>query len=313
MIGKKKTVKRRSSSSAYREAKVFFEQKRRLKHFLRDASFIIVGILSAGFGLKGFLLPNHFIDGGATGISLLISAVSNVSLSLLIVAINIPFVILGYKVIGRIFAIRTALAIVGLAIFITAIPYPIVTQDKLLVAVFGGFFLGVGIGLAVRGGCVIDGTEVLALYLNRKFSISMGDVILIINIFIFGAAAYVFSFETALYSILTYMAASKTVDFIIEGIEEYTGVTIISTKSEEMRKMIIADMGKGVTIYKGKRGFGKHGDQLGEMNIVFTVVTRLEINKLNAFVENIDPNAFVIMSSIKDIKGGMIKRRPLKE
>lgn len=312
MIRKKK-VGRRTSTTAYREAKDFFEQKRRIKHFLRDASFIIVGILSAGFGLKGFLMPNHFIDGGATGISLLVTALTKIPLSILIIAINIPFVILGYKVIGRIFGIRTGLAILGLALFITIIPYPAVTQDKLLVAVFGGFFLGAGIGLAVRGGCVIDGTEVLALYLNRKFSISMGDIILVINIFIFGAAAYVFSFETALYSILTYMAASKTVDFIIEGIEEYTGVTIISTKSEEMRKMIIADMGKGVTIYKGKRGFGKHGDQLGEMNIVFTVVTRLEINKLNAFVEDIDPNAFVIMSSIKDIKGGMIKRRPLKE
>ena len=236
-------------------------------------------------------MPNHFIDGGATGISLLVTALTKIPLSILIIAINIPFVILGYKVIGRIFGIRTGLAILGLALFITIIPYPAVTQDKLLVAVFGGFFLGAGIGLAVRGGCVIDGTEVLALYLNRKFSISMGDIILVINIFIFGAAAYVFSF----------------------GIEDYTGVTIISTKSEEMRKMIIADMGKGVTIYKGKRGFGKHGDQLGEMNIVFTVVTRLEINKLNAFVEDIDPNAFVIMSSIKDIKGGMIKRRPLKE
>lgn len=302
----------KNSLSAYKEAKSYFERRRKLKLATRDYLFIVLGILSAGFGLRSFLIPNHFIDGGATGISLLINQVSGIPLAGLLVVINAPFVILGFKIIGKSFSFRTACAIAGLALCVSIIPYPHITQDKLLVAVFGGFFLGAGIGLSVRGGAVIDGTEVLAIYLSRKAGTTMGDIILIINIFIFSVAAYLLSVETALYSVLTYLAASKTVDFIIEGIEEYTGVTIISSKSEEMRQMIISDMGRGVTIYKGKRGFGRHGESLGDIDVVFTVITRLEINKLNALIENIDAHAFVVKSSIKDIKGGMIKKRPLQ-
>jgi uncharacterized membrane-anchored protein YitT (DUF2179 family) len=195
---------------------------------------------------------------------------------------------------------------------ITFVHFPILTSDKLLVAVFGGTFLGAGIGFAMRGGGVLDGTEVLALFLSRKTGLTIGDIILAINILIFLVAAWLLSIETALYSILTYLSATKTIDFIIEGIEEYMGVTIISAKSEELRVMIIEKLGRGVTLYAGKRGFGKHGDALASIDIVYTVITRLEIAKLNAEIERIDPNAFVIMSSIKDTKGGMIKKRPLK-
>ena len=178
-------------------------------------------------------------------------------------------------------------------------------------AVFGGFFLGAGIGLSVRGGAVIDGTEVLAIYLSRKLRTTIGDIIIAINVVIFSAAVYFLSVEIALYSMITYLAASKTLDFIIEGIEEYIGVTIISTHSEEIRQMIIDKMGRGVTIYSGKRGYGKKGEA-NEVDIVYSVVTRLELNKFNTEIEKIDPSAFVVMSSIKDTKGGMIKKRPLK-
>jgi uncharacterized membrane-anchored protein YitT (DUF2179 family) len=211
---------------------------------------------------------------------------------------------------GKVFAIKTSLAITGLAVCLATVSFPDITQDNLLVAVFGGFFLGAGIGLAVRGGAVIDGTEVLAIYLSRKFGTTIGDIIIIINVIIFSAAAHFLSIEIALYSMITYLSASKTLDFIIEGIEEYIGVTIISTHSENIRKMIIEILGRGVTIYNGKRGFGKTGDTR-EMDIVYTVVTRLELNKLNIEIEKIDPNSFVVMSSIKDTKGGMIKKRPL--
>ena len=299
------------AASSYQRAKNYREFLISLKRHIKDAFLIIAGIFSASFGFKGFLLTNHFIDGGATGISLLTSAVTGIPLYLLIICINIPFVLLGYIVMGKQFAFKTALAISGLALCVAVVHFPDVTKDNLLVAVFGGFFLGAGIGLSVRGGAVIDGTEVLAIFLSRKFGTTIGDIIIVINILIFSAAAWLLSIETALYSMITYLAASKTLDFIIEGIEEYTGVTIISSHSEEIREMIVNKLGRGVTIYSGKRGYGKRGEA-SEMDIVYTVVTRLELNKLNTEIEKIDPYSFVVMNSIKDTKGGMIKKRPLK-
>ncbi len=297
--------------SSYEMAKGLWELKITILQSLRDICLILLGICSAAFGLKGFLLPSNFIDGGATGISLLISAIFHLPLYWLIIIINVPFVFLGYKVIGRSFAVKTALAITGLAVGVATLNFPEVTHDKLLVAIFGGFFLGAGIGLAVRGGGVIDGTEVLAIYLSKKFSTTIGDVIVFINIIIFSTAAYFLSIEAALYSLITYLSASKTLDFIIEGIEEYTSVTIISSHSGEIREMIINRMGRGVTIYNGKSGFGKSGETRN-VDIIFTVVTRLELNKLKTELLKIDPNAFIVMSSVKDTKGGMIKKRPLK-
>jgi uncharacterized membrane-anchored protein YitT (DUF2179 family) len=299
------------SFSNYIIAKTYRNLILTIKSHTKDTILIILGIFSASFGFKGFLLSNHFIDGGATGISLLISAITSLPLYLLIVCVNIPFIILAYNILGKTFAIKTSLAITGLAVCLATVTFPDITQDNLLVAVFGGFFLGAGIGLSVRGGAVIDGTEVLAIYLSRKFGTTIGDIIIMINVLIFSTAAYFLSIEIALYSMITYLSASKTLDFIIEGIEEYIGVTIISSHHEEIRQMIIQIMGRGVTIYNGKRGFGKTGDTR-EMDIVYTVVTRLELNKLNIEIEKIDPNSFVVMSSIKDTKGGMIKKRPLQ-
>lgn len=279
--------------------------------FIKGLLFVGTGIISAAFGLESFLLPNRFIDGGATGISLLVSEVTGIPLALLIALVNIPFIIMAIRSINPGFAIRTALAITGLALTLAFVTFPEITHDKLLVAVFGGFFLGAGIGLSVRGGAVIDGTEVLAIFLSRKLRTTMGDIILIMNIMIFGAVAYLISIESALYSMITYLVASRSLDFIIEGIEEYTGVTIISTHSESMRKMIIETMGRGVTVYNGRRGYGKKGEAM-EIDIVYTVVTRLELSRLNNEIERIDPDSFVVMSSVKDTRGGMIKKRHLK-
>ena len=296
--------------SAYEQAKAFRRLKLSVTTAVKDFLLIAGGIVSASFGLESFLLPNDFVDGGATGISLLLAEISKVPISLLLVLINIPFVIIGARVIGKMFALKTALGIAALALVVAFVHFPVVTHDKLLVSVFGGFFLGGGIGLSVRGGGVIDGTEVLAIFLSRRLGITIGDVILLFNIFIFSAAAYVLNIETALYSVLTYLSASKTVDFIIEGIEEYTGVTIISPKHDEIRKMIVEVLGRGVTVYKGRRGFGRTGESAAEKDIVYTIVTRLEVSRLNAEIEKIDSRAFVVMSSVKDTKGGMIKKRP---
>lgn len=300
----------RDHYTSYALAKGYREFMIMAKRHVKDFFLIAIGIGSASFGFKGFLLTNHFIDGGATGISLLISALTSIPLYQLIIAINIPFVIMAYNIMGRQFAVKTALAITGLSIVLATAHFPNVTNDNLLVAVFGGFFLGAGIGFAVRGGAVIDGTEVLAIYLSRKFGTTIGDIIIIINVMIFMAAAYFLGVEVALYSMITYLAASKTLDFLVEGIEEYTGVTIISSKSEEIRLMIIEKMGRGVTVYSGKRGFGKRGES-NEIDIIYSVLTRLELNKLHTELEKIDPNAFVVMNSVKDTKGGMIKKRPL--
>lgn len=299
------------SYSPYELAKGYKEFWITIRQYVRDIVLMTVGIFSAAFGFKGFLLTNRFIDGGATGISLLISALTHIPISLLIICVNIPFIILGYHVVGRDFAIKTGVAIAGLSACLATVTFPNVTNDNLLVAVFGGFFLGAGIGLAIRGGAVIDGTEVLAIYLSRKLGTTIGDIIIIINFFIFSAAAYYLGIEIALYSMITYLSASKTLDFLVEGIDEYTGVTIVSPRNQTIRLMIVEKMGRGVTVYGGSSGYGRRGETK-EVDVVYTVVTRLELSKLNAEIEKIDPNAFVVMHSVKDTKGGMIKKRRLK-
>jgi uncharacterized membrane-anchored protein YitT (DUF2179 family) len=285
--------------------------RRRMRRGGLQVGLIVAGVFSAALGLKGFLLPNEFIDGGVTGISLLLNQLTGLSLSALIVIINIPFIIMGYYQLGRGFALRTLAAILGLALVLLVISFPVIATDKLLIAVFGGFFLGAGIGLAIRGGAVLDGTEILAVYISKKTPLSVGDIVLVINILIFGVAAMLLSITTALYSILAYLSAAKTMDFIIEGIEEYTGVTIISQHSDEIRRMITEKLGRGATLYMGKRGFGSRGEHLESLDIIFTLVTRLEVSRLTDEIDRLDPQAFVVMSSVRDTKGGLVKRRPL--
>ncbi len=301
---------REEQISSYKKTKQRMQQRRTRWNNVRSVLFMSLGILSAGFGLEGFLIPNGLIDGGVTGISLLTNQQTGISLSILIVLINVPFILLGWKQIGKAFSIKSIICIGVLAILIVVVPYPVITNDKVLIAVFGGFFLGAGIGLTIRGGAVIDGTEILAIHLSRRRSISVGDFIMLFNILIFSVAAWLHTIEMALYSILTYMAAAKTIDFILDGIEEFTGVTIISPHTEVIADIIKHKMGHGLTIYTGNKGFGKHGDQ-HNTEIIYTVVTRLEISRLRQEVEKIDPNAFIVMQSVNDAHGGMVKKRPL--
>ncbi|MCC8423459.1 YitT family protein [Mucilaginibacter sp. UR6-11] len=272
---------------------------------------IAVGIASAAFGLKGFLIPNEFIDGGVTGISLLISSITGWPISILILVINIPFIWLGYKRIDKLFAIKTLVAITLLSLILYFVSFPLVTNDKLLTAVFGGFFLGTGIGLAMRGGSVIDGTELLAVYINPRSVLSIGQIILVINIFIFGVAAFFLGIESALYSILTYLAATQTINYIVQGFDEFTSVTIVSPKSELIKNVIMRHLHRGVTIYKGERGFGKTEIVDKQVDIIVTVITRLEVQRLVARVQQIDPTAFIVTNSVSEVRGGLIKRQPL--
>ncbi len=283
-----------------------------LRRGIKDAFFIMLGICCASIGLKGFLLPNDFLDGGATGISLLLEIITGIDLSILLVVINLPFVLLGARQISVPFAIKSSLAIICLAVLVHFVHLPVVTSDKLLIAVFGGFFLGAGVGCSIRGGAVIDGTEVLAIAVSRKSSLTVGDFVSALNIILFTFSALLVSIETAMYSILTYLAASKTIDFLINGIEEYIGVTIVSNHSDDIKERIIAKLGRGVTVYKSEGGFGKTGT-IDDANrkVLFCVVTRLEVTSLLLEIEKIDDEAFVVQHPIKDTKGGMIKKRPL--
>lgn len=278
---------------------------RRLLNF----ALIVAGIFSAAFGLKGFLLSSRFIDGGVTGVSMLLSDIFHAPLSILILVINLPFVAIGYRQIGRAFAIKSVLSIAGLSLVLAFVRFPDITPDKLLTAVFGGFFIGAGIGLAIRGGAVLDGTEIAALLVSRTSNLlNVGDVILILNIFIFLTAAFFLGVDSALYSILTYAAASKTIDFLLHGIEEYRGVTIVSAKSQEIKDAIINQLHRGVTVYKSTGGLGSTGWNEEEREILYCVVTRLEISRIKNAVTEIDPAAFIAMHALSDVHGGLVKK-----
>ena len=278
-----------------------------MNKFLREIInifLIILGIFSAAFGIKGFLLSSRFIDGGVTGVSMLISEVAHFPLAILIALINLPFIALGYKQIGKKFALKGVLTIAGLSVVLAFINFPDVTPDKLLTAVFGGFFIGAGIGLAIRGGSILDGTEIAALLISKKSSVlKVADIILIFNILIFVAAAFFLSIDSAMYSILTYFAASKTIDFLLYGIEEFHAVIITSNCHEAIKNVLTKDLGRSVTIYKGQGGTSDT-----ERDILYIVVTRLEIGAIKTAVKEIDPHAFIIVHNISDVEGGLLKR-----
>ena len=289
------------------------EKQSSVRRSIVELLWITAGVFSAGFGLKSLLLPNNFIDGGATGISLLIAETTVLDISYVILVVNIPFITIGYLQMSRKFVIKTALAVLTLSLVLALLEFPIITEDRLLAALFGGFFLGAGIGLSVRGGCVIDGTEILALYFSRRLNISMGDIIIIINILIFGASTWLLGTEAALYSMLAYFVASKTMDFIIQGIEEYLGLTIISIHSEEIKDAILSEMNTGVTILHGEGGYGRKESSPQKIDVLYTVVTRLELLKINRIIDDTDPHAFVVIQGVRDVKGGVLKRRTMPQ
>lgn len=271
---------------------------------LLNVVLIVLGILSANMGLHGFLLSSNFIDGGVTGVSMLVSKVTSTALSVWLPVVNLPFIALGYRQIGGVFALRSALAIAGLSLALALLPFPDVTHDRVLNAVFGGFFIGAGIGLAVRGGAVLDGTEIAALLISKRSHLfKVGDVILIFNAVLFIAAMSLLGIEEALYSILTYVTAARLLDFVIHGLEEFTAITIVSRTSGEIAAHIMAHLGRGVTVYKGRGGLSGE-----EQEILLCVVTRLEIGKVKAIVRKIDRSAFVTTHALTDVDGGVVKR-----
>lgn len=278
--------------------------------FLQDLLLTVIGVTIAAVALKLFLVPNHFFDGGVTGISLLVHESYQFNLGLVILVLNFPLIVISYFSIGKRFAYRTLFSVVLLGIALLLIPNESVTADKLLISVFGGAFLGIGIGLIMRTGAALDGIEVLAVYTLKKTSFTISEIILGINIIIFTVAGFKFGIETALYSILTYFTATRCIDYVVEGLQAYTGVTIVSGKSEEIKYQLVNKLGRGITVYKGERGFlpGQF-DVSSECDIIFTVITRLELRKLKNLVYDVDPKAFVFANTIREASGGIIKRR----
>ena len=277
----------------------------RLRREALNALFIVAGILSAAMGIKGFLLSSNFIDGGVTGVSMLLSKATDVSLAVLLPAINLPFVAVGLHQIGVAFAIRSAIGIAGLAGALALMPFPDVTPDLVLTAIFGGFFIGAGIGFAIRGGAVLDGTEIAALLISKRADVlRVGDVILGFNVVLFLAAIALLGVNAALYSILTYLAAAKTLDFVLHGIDEYTAVTIVSEANAEIRERLTRDLARGVTVYRGYGGLSG-----AERDILYCVVTRLEIGRLKSIVREIDKNAFIVYHALAGAEGGVVKTR----
>jgi len=268
---------------------------------------ILGGIVSAAMGIKGFLLSSHFIDGGVTGISMLLSITTGVPLSVWLPVVNVPFIALGYRQMGPAFAVRSGLGIFGLALVLATVPFPDVTHDLLLTAVFGGVFLGGGIGLAIRGSAVLDGTEIAALLIGKRSAVfKVGDMILAFNIVLFLVAMTILGVEPALYSILTYVSAARTLDFILHGIEEFTAITIMSQSCWAIRTALLDDLGRGVTIYKARGGMSGE-----DREILYCVVTRLEIGRVMRIVDAFDSSAFVVQHPLADVRGGVVHRHAL--
>ena len=277
---------------------------------VRNLLQITIGICLAVLAMKGFMIPNRFLDGGITGISILIFEIFHINISLLVTLLNAFFIYLGYKRIGKTFAVQTSIAVVLLSIGLFFVDITPITNDKLLIAIFGGLFMGAGVGLVIRGGGVIDGAEVIAVFTGRKTGFSNSEIIMLMNVIIFSIAAFRFGIETAMYSVITYFTASRTIDYVVDGIEQFTAVNIISAQPEEVKNYLVNELGKGITVYKGERGYlpGSFNVKT-DADIIVTIVTRLEIKQIQEALVKIDPKVFVYVQSIREASGGILKEK----
>jgi len=274
--------------------------------YLSEYFQILIGILLTSIGLKAFLLPNGFLDGGVTGIALLVNTQVDIEISYLLLLFSVPFLILGYYTVSKQIVIKSIISIIGLALVLKFENYDIITDDKLLISIFGGLLVGSGVGIAIRNGSVLDGSEILGIYLNDKFGISIGKIVLIFNVVLFGVTAFVVSKEVALYSILTYIVASKVTDTVIEGFEDFIGVTIVSKKFDLIKIAILEELGTGLTVYKGSSGFGSKG-KAEEFDIIHSIINRIDIKKMYRIIHDIDTKAFIVEFDVNSIKGGVLR------
>lgn len=279
----------------------------KLKKLFYEIVQMAIGILLASIGLKAFLLPNGFLDGGVTGIAILLSEMFSINISISLVVISIPFLMLAWNNISKRIFVKSTISISLLAIIIHFQNFSSITEDKLLIAIFGGLFLGAGIGLNIKNGAVLDGSEILGIYINNKFGISIGKVIFMFNVILFSFTALFLSVEVAMYSILTFLVTAKVIDLMIEGFEDYIGLMIISDESEIIKQALISELGLGLTIYNGAGGYEKEGNN-GQKEIIHTIINRIDIKRTYNLLEDLDEKAFIIEFDVNNIKGGVLKK-----
>lgn len=278
---------------------------------IKNLLHIVSGVSLAVLAMKGFMIPNRFLDGGVTGISILLHEIFHINISILVIALNLIFIYFGYSKIGKTFAVQTTIAVTLLSFGLLFIDIPAITNEKLLIAIFGGIFMGAGIGLVIRGGGVIDGAEVIAVFTRRKVGFSNSEIIMLINCIIFAVAAIEFGIETAMYSVITFFTATRATNYVVDGIEEFTAMNIISAREEEIKNFLVNELGKGITVYKGERGYLPGSfDIKTDCQIIVTIVTRLEIKQIQDNLVKIDPKAFVYVQSIREASGGILKAKP---
>lgn len=272
----------------------------------------IIGVAFITLALKGFMIPNKFLDGGVIGISILLHEITHISFGFLVLILNIPFLFLGKKLLGKTFALQSLITILLIALSMTFVHIEAVTSDRLLIALFGGCLIGIGMGFCIRSGSTADGFEILALLTTRKIGLNVSEVIFGMNTLLFLVAAWSFGITTALYSIVTYFAAIKSLDYVADGLEQYTSLHIISSKSDLIKQLIVKKFGKGITIIKGERGYLPDNFDLKiDCDIIVTVVTRLELLRIKDEITKIDPNAFMFIQYIKEASGGILRHKKL--
>lgn len=279
----------------------------RMKRLFFEYLQIGLGIFLASIGLKAFLLPNGFLDGGVTGIAILTSLLFEVNISLVLLLVSIPFLILAWNTLTKKIVIKSFLAIVTLAVVIHLENFTSITEDKLLIAIFGGLFLGAGIGLAIKNGAVLDGSEILGIYINNKFGISIGKVVLLFNLVLFSFTAFLISIEVSMYSILAFLVTAKVIDFMIEGFEDFVGLMIVSKHSREIENQLVNEVKTGITTYKGGKGYGRRGVQ-DQTTILHTVINRIDMRRTYTLINQIDQNAFIIEFDVNNVTGGILKK-----
>jgi uncharacterized membrane-anchored protein YitT (DUF2179 family) len=283
--------------------------RNKLKHAFADINrifFMILGSILVSIGLETFLIPNNIIDGGMTGISIMANHLTNIPLGVFIFIFNLPFVIIGYRQIGKTFAFSTVFSVICLSIGVSLFtPVPGVTQDILLATIFGGIILGVGVGLIIRNGGSLDGTEIIAIILDKRSAFSIGEIVMFFNLFILGSSGLIFGWDRAMYSLIAYFIAFKTIDITVEGLDESKAVIIVSEKNKDISDAIIARLGRGVTFLEGKGAYSGN-----EINVIYVVLSRLEIAKLKSIVNGFDEDALITISSV-DGAGKKYKKKAI--
>ena len=277
------------------------------KHLVLRYFFLLLGSVLAAAGLEFFLIPNQVIDGGIVGISILLSHLSGKPLGLFILFLNLPFLYLGYKQIGLSFALSTLFSVCSLSYWVSVFhPIPGLTHDIFLATVFGGIIVGIGVGLIIRYGGSLDGTEIVAILLDRRTGFSVGEIILFFNLFILASAGLVFGWDKAMYSLVAYFIAFKIIDVTIEGLDESKGIFIVTDEPQEIADALMARLGRGVTILHGQGGYSGTAKQ-----VLYSVITRLEVAKLKSIIYEKDPGAFVTITEVHEVVGGQVKKKAI--